>query len=293
MFQLEVTSCHRDDVQNISEALVATHALSVTLTDKYDDAILEPALGTTPLWPHVVVTAVFEQELEAELARLALSSRFPELIFTLNTLPSQDWQQVSIVDIKPQRFGKRLWICPSWLTPPEPDAVHLILDPGLAFGTGTHPTTALCLTWLEQASLTHQTMIDYGSGSGILALAALKLGARHVDAVDIDEQAILATKNNADANQIPETHLTVGFPDQLTKPVDILIANILLLPLKALKHPFHQLINPNGTLVVSGLLESQMEELIEAYRMAFTPTSSLVKEGWGLLVFSRTEDAMP
>ena len=222
MLQLQIEHCHRDDIEQLSETLESTNALCVTLTDKQDDPILEPELGTTPLWPHVVVHALYADPLEAELAVHLLSERYPHLSYTIETLPEKDWERVSKEDIKPQRFGSRLWICPSWLTPPEPNAVTLILDPGLAFGTGTHPTTSLCLSWLDQATLDQQTVIDYGCGSGILALSALKLGALHVEAVDIDEQALLSTQNNATNNDIPATMLNIGFPDRLKTPADLL-----------------------------------------------------------------------
>ncbi len=286
MLQLEIEHCHRDDIEQLSNALETTNALSVTLTDKHDDPILEPELGTTPLWPNVVVHALYAEAHEAELAQHVLSASFPNLNYSIHTLPEKDWERVCMADFKPQRFGNRLWICPSWLTPPDPDAVNLILDPGLAFGTGTHPTTSLCLTWLEQAELHQKTMIDYGCGSGVLALAALKLGVLHVDAVDIDEQALLATQNNSISNNIPSTQLTVGFPDTLTMPVDLLIANILLTPLIKLLSRFRQLLNERGSLVVSGLLAEQADELIDAYSADFIHTSSLIQNGWALLVFS-------
>ena len=287
MLQLEIEHCHRDDMEQLSDALDATNALSVTLTDKHDDPILEPELGTTPLWPDVVVHALYAEIHEAELAQHLLSARFPHLSYSIHTLPEKDWERVCMDDFKPQQFGDRLWICPSWLTPPDPDAVNLILDPGLAFGTGTHPTTSLCLTWLEQANLHKQTMIDYGCGSGVLALAALKLGALHVDAVDIDEQALLATANNTAGNDITKAQLTIGFPDTLSTPVDILLANILLTPLITLRSRFCQLLNENGTLVVSGILATQTDELINAYHTDFTHKSTLLQDDWALLVFTK------
>lgn len=287
MLQLQIEHCHCDEVEQLSEALESTNALSVTLTDKQDDPILEPELGTTPLWPNVVVHALYADATKAELARLVISSNYPHLDCTIESLPDKDWERVSRDDTKPQRFGQRLWICPSWLTPPEPNAVNLILDPGLAFGTGTHPTTSLCLSWLEQAGLKQKNIIDYGCGSGILALAALKLGALHVDAVDIDAQALLSTKNNAISNDIPGTQITIGHPDHLKTPADLLIANILLTPLIQLKSRFRQLMNASGTLVVSGILAEQVEELIDAYQGDFTYKQSLIKDGWALLIFRR------
>jgi ribosomal protein L11 methyltransferase len=287
VLQLEIEHCHRDDIEQLNNALDTTNALSVTLTDKHDDPILEPELGTTPLWPNVVVHALYAEIADAELARIILSASFPHLSYSIQTVPEKDWERVCMDDFKPQRFGHRLWICPSWLTPPAPDAVNLILDPGLAFGTGTHPTTSLCLTWLEQAQLQQKTIIDYGCGSGVLALAALKLGAQHVDAVDIDEQALIATQNNISGNNISKEQLKIGFPDTLTTPVDLLIANILLTPLINLKSRFHQLLKNNGILVVSGILAEQADELIHTYQTDFTHTASLIQDGWALLVFSK------
>ena len=190
-------------------------------------------------------------------------------------------------EFKPQRFGERLWICPSWSTPPEPLAVNLMLDPGLAFGTGTHPTTALCLTWLEKNALTEKQVIDYGCGSGILSLAALKLGAGTVFAVDIDEQALIATQNNAATNHIASQTLQVGFPEALCEPVHLIIANILLAPLMSLAARFSQLLQPEGLVVVSGLLSEQAPELIQAYAPYFKVMEHQNMEGWSLLVFQR------
>jgi len=287
VLQLQIENCHRDDVDLVSLALEATTALSVTLTDKHDCPILEPELGTTPLWPNVVIQALYAEEYEAKLAVDCLTAKFPLLNYSIDDLPEKDWERVCMDDFKPQRFGTRLWICPTWLTPPEPDAVNLILDPGLAFGTGTHPTTFLCLTWLEQAALQQHKVIDYGCGSGVLALAALKLGALHVDAVDIDHQALTATQNNATSNEISATQLNIDFPETLIAPADIIIANILLTPLINLRSRFHQLLKDDGLLVVSGILEDQAQELIETYHANFTHKASFNHDGWALLVFSR------
>lgn len=286
MIQLEIQQCQRDEIEVLSEVLESTAALSITLTDKQDDPILEPELGTTPLWPYVVVQVLYNDQVEAEGALAILSARFPHLRYSIERLPEQDWQRVSIQDLQPQQFGERLWICPSWVEPPDPKAVNLILDPGLAFGTGSHPTTTLCLSWLEQANLAHQTMIDYGCGSGILALAALKLGASYAYAVDIDEQALIATQNNAFMNHIPSSKLSIALPDVLTTPVDLLVANILLSPLIALQHRFRELLTKEGTLVISGILVDQMNELIKVYDTHFYLVSTFVKEDWASLVFS-------
>jgi ribosomal protein L11 methyltransferase len=290
VLQLKIEHCSRDEIDKLSESLETTAALSITMMDKQDDPILEPELGTTPLWPNVVIHALYAKAHDVELASQMLSADYPHLNVSIEPVPEQDWEHVCKIDFKPQRFGQRLWICPSWLTPPEPEAVNLILDPGLAFGTGTHPTTSLCLTWLEHADLQSKKIIDYGCGSGILALAALKLGAQHASAVDIDEQALIATKNNADNNYITNKQLTIGFPDTLNTKVDVLIANILLTPLINLRDQFHQLLNIKGTLVVSGLLESQAEDLVNAYQDIFICHKSVIQDGWALVEFiCRTE----
>ena len=285
MFQLQIEQCSREEAELLSDALEETGALSVTFTDQYDKPILEPAPGATPLWPDVVLTALYSNEDDAQIAQALVSKAFPHCTFSIDALPNQDWERTCLDQFKPQLFGKRLWICPSWLTPPDLNAVNLILDPGLAFGTGSHATTSLCLTWLEQADLNQKEMIDYGCGSGILALAALKLGAQHVYAVDIDEQAILATQDNAFNNNIAAEHLTVGQPDSLSKPVDMIIANILLAPLMTLKHRFRELLNDNGMLVVSGLLAEQAPLLIEAYQSHFTHQATCIENDWAQLTF--------
>lgn len=286
-YQLEIEHCSRDEVELLNEALEETGALSITLTDKNDDPVLEPEPGTTPLWPDVIVTALYAEEVEAQRAKHVLSDHYNHLLFTLSKLADQDWERVWMDDFKPQRFGKRFWICPSWHEPPEPEAINLILDPGLAFGTGTHPTTSLCLNWLDQAELNGKTVIDYGCGSGVLALATLKLGAAKVQAIDIDEQALQATASNALINNIDDKALTIGFPEILNDKVDLLIANILLAPLMELGKKFRDLLKDKGQLVVSGILIEQAPSLIESYQADFIHELSLEHEGWSLLVFNR------
>jgi ribosomal protein L11 methyltransferase len=285
-FQLKVEGCPSLDIESISEELEEIGALSLMLTDKNDNPVLEPAPGTTPLWPEVIIHALFANTHDYQKAADQIAINRPFLQCSLEILPDKDWERVWMDDFKPQRFGKRLWICPTWSTPPEPYAVNIMLDPGLAFGTGTHPTTALCLTWLEQASLSNKTLIDNGCGSGILTLAALKLGAEHVCAVDIDNQALQATHNNAASNHIENT-LSISKPEELHGTVDIIIANILLAPLISLKDRFHQLLNQGALLVVSGLLEEQALLLIEAYKGSFSLVNREVLDGWSLLVFKR------
>ncbi|CAM2742758.1 ribosomal protein L11 methyltransferase [Legionella steigerwaltii] len=284
-FQLKIEHCPSQGIESLSEELEEFGALSIMLTDKNDNPVLEPEPGTTPLWPEVVIQALFSEVFQAQYTRDHLLQTYPELTCTLEVLEDKDWERAWMDDFKPQRFGQRLWVCPTWSTPPEPSAVNLMLDPGLAFGTGTHPTTALCLTWLEQADLKNKVVIDYGCGSGILTLAALKLGAAEVHAVDIDQQALQATKNNALVNQLDERKLSIDMPDVLSNPVDLIIANILLAPLITLKERFQQLLNPEGMLIVSGILEEQTAELIKTYASMFVVVRQENLNGWSLLAF--------
>lgn len=286
-FQLRIEQCPTEAVEPTSEELEALGALSVSLSDKNDDPILEPAPGETPLWPEVIIQALFNDEEQAKTAASTLMAHHPHLEITHEQLPDQDWERAWMDDFKPQQFGKRLWICPSWCPPPEPDAVNLMLDPGLAFGTGTHPTTALCLTWLEGADLSHKQLIDFGCGSGILSIAALKLGAKNVHAVDIDEQALQATKNNAMTNQVSGQQLVISMPEALSEPVDLIMANILLEPLMSLKLRFHELLKAQGQLVVSGILTEQEPILMASYQDHFAVTTCERLDGWSLIVFSK------
>lgn len=285
-YQLTVEGCPNEDAEAVSNQLEESGALSITLTDKNDNPILEPELGTTPLWPEVVIQALYARAADAKRAEEDLHTLISGLHCSQSVLADKDWERVWMDDFKPQRFGKRLWICPTWSTPPVPSDVQVFLDPGLAFGTGHHPTTALCLSWLDEALLLNKSLIDYGCGSGILALAALKLGALSVFAVDRDKQALEACKNNARANKISQA-LTIGFPESLEAPVDIIVANILLGPLQSLRARFHHLLKPKGELVVSGLLREQTSQLIETYAPVFTVKEQRFLEDWALLVFAK------
>ncbi|WP_133129960.1 50S ribosomal protein L11 methyltransferase [Legionella yabuuchiae] len=284
MLQLQI-ECHRDDVDELSEFLEETGAVSITFTDKYDDPILEPELGTTPLWSNVIILALYVEQEDADHASSVFKASYPKFETLLIPVPEKDWERAWMTQFTPLQFGHRLWIVPSWISAPDPNACNLILDPGLAFGTGTHPTTSLCLTWLDNADLIDKRVVDYGCGSGILALAAIKLGAKHVYAVDIDEQALTATRNNAELNQIRSEQISLGFPEELQLKSDLIVANILLTPLLTLKARFHQLLEKGGTLVVSGILEDQLQELITAYQDCFEYHSTVTREEWALVTF--------
>ncbi len=290
MFELHIKPCHAEHVEAISEHLEVNGALSVTLVDQEDNPILEPGPGETPLWRYSIAEALYASAIEAEAAWQTLLIKYPNLSHTLKAIPNQDWVRACLDDIKPLSFGKNLWICPSNHTPPKPDAVNIMLDPGLAFGTGTHPTTSLCLTWLDGVTLEDKLIIDYGCGSGILALAALKLGAHLAYAVDLDDQALIATESNALKNNISEKKISLSKPEALVEPVDLLLANILLTPLLALKSRFEALLKPGGTLVLSGVLATQVEQLINTYNTPeWTHQNTQYEEEWAMLVFEKND----
>jgi ribosomal protein L11 methyltransferase len=268
-------------------------AASVSYTDAEDNPVLEPAPGETPIWPELILTALFEADADIEQIRITLQKCIlPHSDLYVEPLPDQDWERAWMDDFKPMRFGQRLWICPSWLEPPEPDAVNLMLDPGLAFGTGTHPTTALCLEWLDAHPPAGKLVIDYGCGSGILAVASLKLGARHCWGIDIDPQALEATRANAEKNNIPTAHLYVAEPGGLPPiKADLLIANILSGPLVELASSLASLVKPEGQLILSGILEDQADSVISAYTPWFEMQEPVGKEEWIRLEGKRLPDA--
>jgi len=284
MIELHLHNCPRALLADVEERLEHNGVLAVSLLDNTDSPILEPLPGETPLWDYVTVHAMFENTQQLLAARSLLHAHFPELEQTEMTVADKDWERVCLDEFKPQRYGQQLWVCPSWFSPPQPDAVNLILDPGLAFGTGSHPTTSLCLTWLAAHEMNNKIVIDYGCGSGILALAAIKLGAAHAHAVDIDPQALTATTANAQLNHIT-TQLTVAAPHSLHDPVDVVMANIVLNPLLALHSRFHALLKPQGDLIISGLYAKQADALIHAYAPWFKHQHTMAQDEWVLIAF--------
>ncbi|MHC9512149.1 50S ribosomal protein L11 methyltransferase [Kangiella sp. M94] len=276
------------DADSLSDYLMELGALAVTFLDAEDKPILEPKPGETPLWEHLVVLALFEADVDTSSIDAAIQSHdFAQHIgqqYEWEIIRDQDWERSWMENFKPMQFGERVWIVPSWCETPEPDAVNIKLDPGLAFGTGTHATTALCLQWLDGADLTGKTVIDYGCGSGILAIAALLLGAEKVYAVDIDPQAIEATKQNLHRNGIESDRLILGLPEQVELPqADILVANILAEPLRQLAESIANSVQADGNLVLSGLLETQAEELNSLYSQWFEMDDAKVQEDWARL----------
>ena len=265
------------------EALLDVGAVSVTFMDAEDQPIFEPDLGTTPLWSHTHLLALFEADTDpaALLAHLALLTGGPLPAHQVEQIADQDWERSWMDNFQPLRFGKRLWIVPSWHQPPEPQAVNLHLDPGLAFGTGTHPTTALCLEWLDGQSLHDCNVLDFGCGSGILAIAALLLGAKQACGTDIDPQALEASRDNATRNGIDAARFPLYLPSEMPADTfDLVLANILAGPLVQLAPIISQHVRQGGHLVLSGILAEQAEEVRAAYQANFILDPTAEKDGW-------------
>lgn len=243
-------------------------ACSITLADAGNNPVLEPAPGETPLWPAMRMTGLYTPQtdfdaLRADLLRsLGVASLPPHQI---TELADRDWEREWLKDFGPMQFGSRLWICPGDSQAPA-DAVVVHLDPGLAFGTGTHPTTALCLEWLDGQDLRGKSVLDYGCGSGVLAIAALLLGSARSVAMDIDPQAIIATRDNAARNDIAEHLQVVGSADQVHGKFDVVVANILAGPLIQLAESIAAHVADGCMLALSGILSEQIDEVLCAYR---------------------------
>lgn len=274
----------RDQAAALEDALLDCGAVSVTLQDNADEPVLEPGVGETPLWNATKVIALFTEDAAIETVLAALAAQFSNLpSWSLERIEDQAWERAWMADFQPMRFGQRLWICPSWCEPPDPAGVVLALDPGLAFGTGTHPTTALCLEWLDGLNFNNGgTVLDYGCGSGILAIAALLLGANKAIAVDNDPQALIATHENALRNGIAPERLLTFTPEQLPNRcvADITIANILAGPLQTLAPSLAQHTRDGGLIALSGILEKQADAVIQCYRHDFEMLPTIVKDGW-------------
>jgi ribosomal protein L11 methyltransferase len=293
--QWQQINCHCTKAfqDEITQCMETANALSITFQDAGDTPVLEPLPGETPLWNDLIVTALFDGDDDLSALLLTLESNKQQWKIAdidLEIIADQDWERAWMDDFKPMRFGENLWIYPSWNEVPEDDSTKIILDPGLAFGSGTHPTTALCLEWLDANPPQGLSVIDYGCGSGILAIAAAKLGAGKIVATDIDHQALIATKDNMLKNQIPDTAIETYFPEDMpTKPVELLIANILSGPLVELAETFAQLTKANGALVLSGILEQQTDNIIHAYQPYFSDIQVVQKDDWIRVTARRKE----
>jgi len=276
--------CSREELENTENIFLQSGALSLTLGDAKDEPIYEPLPGEIPVWPNTTLTGLFEQtrsiedlydELVVKLPAHQVSSIRKQL------LEDQVWERAFLDQFEPLQFGDNLWICPSWHEPPDPAACNIILDPGIAFGTGTHPTTALCLEFLDGHPPVDKTVLDFGCGSGILAIAAYKLGARKISSIDIDPQALEATANNAERNSIDPKQLAISLPEAMNiDPVEYLMANILSGPLVELEPQLASLTVTGAQLVLSGILPEQADSVVQAYQQHFLLDQVKTMDSW-------------
>ncbi|MFM5710323.1 MAG: 50S ribosomal protein L11 methyltransferase [Aeromonas veronii] len=266
----------------VSNMLLGRGAQAVTFMDAKDVPVYEPMPGETPLWGETEVMGLFDAETDPAPTIAFFQQIFGENVgYKVEQLEDKDWVREWMDHFHPMQFGERLWICPSWRDVPNPDAVNVMLDPGLAFGTGTHPTTALCLQWLDGLELAGKTVVDFGCGSGILGIAALKLGAARVIGIDIDPQAIQASRDNAARNGVAdqiELYLPADQPQDVA--ADVVVANILAGPLRELAPLIAGHGKPGSLMALSGVLESQAPELETIYGQWFEMDPTAVKEEW-------------
>lgn len=283
---INTTKNHAETAEN---CLFSAGAQTVTLTDAADQPILEPGPDETPIWNTVIITGLYTFEDNQQVLLDSIEHCLSGIEFSYSTeiLEDQNWTRAWMEHFHAMQFGRRLWVCPLHIEPPEPEAINLRLDPGLAFGTGTHPTTSLCLRWLDQNIDGQTTLLDYGCGSGILAIAACMLGVKRADGVDIDPQALTATHDNAETNLVTKKIKTF-LPDDYQKQhsdtqYDLVVANILSGPLAELAPMLASHTKTGGDIVLSGILKEQAEPLIDTYSEYFKMDAAEFEEDWVLL----------
>jgi ribosomal protein L11 methyltransferase len=272
------------------DELISQGAAAVTLQDNADQPLFDLGLEEPTLWSETRVTGLFPAHTDTQALWQSLPAEVQQqCLHRTEILEDKDWEREWMRDYHAMQFGSGLWICPSWETPPDPGAANIMLDPGLAFGTGTHPTTAMCLSFLSGLGLSGKTVIDYGCGSGVLAIATLLLGAEHALGVDTDPMAILASRENADRNRIAVERLEVALPAQAdpARQADLVIANILAGPLCELAPALIGHLKPGGQLLLSGILQEQAEELFRAYAPEVTLEQVSQQDGWVALAGTR------
>jgi ribosomal protein L11 methyltransferase len=256
----------------VSEVLIGLGSISITYKDAYDEAIYEPPVGQTPLWDDVEINALFSSDINQESIKDSIFEICNIKVLTSLHLKDRAWEDEFKKDFQPMKFGKRLWVFPSWESPIKlpNDSIIVNMDPGLAFGTGTHQTTSLCLNYLDANPPKDIRVIDFGCGTGILAIAAVKLGASSLLAIDNDPQAVIACKENVINNHCEGLIKTIHSNNLVIKEkCDLLIANILTNPLIELAPLFASLVNPNGVLLLSGILKQQVDKVLDCYKEYF------------------------
>jgi ribosomal protein L11 methyltransferase len=280
--QLSVIT-HEHTAPDLADFFSELGAVSVTYMDAEDEPVYEPAIGETKIWRNTQVVALFELDAEPELIKSLVYQQFDEADLTgwvQEDIADQAWERAWMEFYKPMKFADKLWVCPTGQEQHEAGTVCLTLDPGLAFGTGTHPTTALCLEWLACHDLTGKTVIDYGCGSGILAVAAILLGAKEAHAVDIDPQALTATVDNAEKNHVQD-RIHTYLPEQFKyMSADVVLANILAKPLIDMSDNITNLVIKGGDLVLSGILFEQADSVLDAYQPAICFDPVVQEDDW-------------
>lgn len=273
----------KSETDLVSEVLMGLGSLSITYSDALDDAIYEPPVGQTPLWDNVKVNALFSSEVNQKSIETSISDICNIVVIDTVTLKDRVWEEECQKDFPSMRFGKRLWVCPSWDTESilSNDSIVIHMDPGLAFGTGTHQTTSLCLEYLDSNPPKNLHVIDFGCGTGILAIAAAKFGAKSVIAIDNDPQAVLSSKENVAKNKCENTITTIHTINQGNdRKCDLLIANILANPLVELEPLFSDLVHTNGMLLLSGILKEQVDRVVKCYSINFSNIEVANKGEW-------------
>jgi len=273
----------KSETDLVSEVLMGLGSVSITYSDALDDAIYEPPVGQTPLWDNVKVNALFSSEVNQKSIETSISDICNIVVIDTVTLKDRVWEEECQKDFPSMRFGKRLWVCPSWDAESilSNDSIVIHMDPGLAFGTGTHQTTSLCLEYLDSNPPKNLRVIDFGCGTGILAIAAAKFGAKSVIAIDNDPQAVLSSKENVAKNKCENTITTIHSIDQESdNKCDLLIANILANPLVELEPLFSDLVHTNGMLLLSGILKEQVDRVVKCYSINFSNIEVANKGEW-------------
>jgi ribosomal protein L11 methyltransferase len=274
-----------DKAEDIAEALMAIDALSVSLEDDGDQALFQEALNENPLWQDISVQALFDSNVSPRDIMAEVKQKLQwqgPLNYKIEKLADEDWVRITQQNFKPQCYANKLWVCPSWYQPQHFDGIVIRIDPGLAFGTGSHETTHLCLNWLAQHNVKDKIVIDYGCGSGILGLAALALGAKKVYAIDHDPQALEASQNNAELNPFisSDNFSTLLNNQKIPAKADIVLANILANPLITLCDTLTAHCKPGGKLLLSGVLEAEQQKVLKPYKKTCDVNTIENKNGW-------------
>lgn len=284
-FQLSIIT-ELNNLEQLEDAMMAAGARAVTIADAGNETIVDPSQDDRIPWKRILVTGLFDEDKDMDSVKDFIQSVLgdtPASDYYTESVEDRDWVSTWMENFKPIQFGKRLWVVPEWCTPPDPSAINILINPGQAFGTGTHPTTALCLEWIEGANMQGLEAVDYGCGSGILAIALAKSGASHVVAVDNDPQALIAAQENINKNKC-SSGISVTTPESISGlKTGLVVANILANPLITLAPTFASLIHQGGTVILSGILDEQADEIKKAYEPWFEIIQCINNKNWVMI----------